>query len=167
MTPADLVEIELIKQLKYRYMRLLDQKGWDEMEALFSADAEAAYSGGKYAFSGPDAILEFFRKAMGRTSFLSSHRVHQPEIRLTSATTATGIWALEDRVIDTERNITIQGAAFYDDEYVKLKGEWRIRRTGYSRTFEEVCPRDGKSPPILTASFWGTAGRSDLPAPGS
>jgi len=29
MTPADLVEIELIKRLKYKYMRCLDQKRWD------------------------------------------------------------------------------------------------------------------------------------------
>jgi hypothetical protein len=33
MTPADLVEIELIKRLKYKYMRCLDQKKWDEAVA--------------------------------------------------------------------------------------------------------------------------------------
>src|SRR5262249_56747445 len=76
MTPADLVEIALIERLKYRYMRCLDQKLWDEMAECFTADAIVAYSGGKYTFEGRDAILEFFRQAMGATSFLSSHRVH-------------------------------------------------------------------------------------------
>src|SRR5215475_14928761 len=119
MTPADLVEIALIERLKYRYMRCLDQKLWDEMAECFTADAVAAYSGGKYTFEGRAAILEFFRQAMGSTSFLSSHRMHHPEIDLTSATTATGIWALEDTVIETQWQITIRGAAFYTDEYVK------------------------------------------------
>jgi hypothetical protein len=31
MTPEDLVEIELIKQVKYKYMRCVDQKLWDEI----------------------------------------------------------------------------------------------------------------------------------------
>jgi hypothetical protein len=31
MTPEDLVEMEQIKQLKYKYLRCLDQKLWDEI----------------------------------------------------------------------------------------------------------------------------------------
>lgn len=165
MTPDDLVDIEQIKQLKYRYMRCLDQKRWDEVADLFTPDAVASYSAGKYAFEGRDAIVAFFRQAMDRKSFLSSHRVHQPEVVLTSPTTATGIWAMEDYVVDTERNLTIHGAAFYDDEYVKVGGRWLIRRTGYERTFEEVQSREAGAAPRLTASFWGTGGRSELPPP--
>ena len=165
MTAADLIDLELIKQLKHKYMRCLDQKRWDEIADCFTEDAVASYSAGKYAFDGRAAILAFFRTAMDRKTFLSSHRVHQPEIVLTSTTTATGVWAMEDYVIDTDRNITIHGAAFYTDAYRKLSGAWRIARTGYERTFEEVQPRDGTSPPVLTASFWGTGGRSELPAP--
>ena len=32
MTPEDLVELELIKRLKYRYLRSIDQKLWDSLE---------------------------------------------------------------------------------------------------------------------------------------
>ena len=32
MTPEDLVEIELIKQLKARYYMLMDQKRWSEWQ---------------------------------------------------------------------------------------------------------------------------------------
>ncbi len=159
MTPPELVEIEAIKQLKHKYMRCLDQKRWDEIAECFTEDAECSYSAGKYAFTGREQILTFLRQSMDRKSFLSSHRVHQPEIELTSPTTARGVWAMEDYVIDTERNLTIHGAAFYADEYVKLAGRWLIRRTGYERTFEELAPRDGFR---LTASYWDTVGRSDL-----
>jgi len=154
MTPEDLVEIELIKRLKYRYVRCLDQKLWDEMATCFTADATCSYSGGKYAFAGRDAILDFLRKSMGAPSFHSSHRVHHPEIERTSPTTATAIWALEDVVIETRAQITIRGAAFYRDEYVKQDGAWKIRSTGYQRTFEEMESRKDHPSLRLTASAW-------------
>ena len=165
MTVDDLIDIECIKRLKHKYMRCLDQKRWDEIAECFTDDAVASYSAGKYAFDGRQAIIAFFRQAMDRKSFLSSHRVHQPEIVLTGAGTATGVWAMEDYVIDTERNLTIHGAAFYTDAYVRVNGTWLIARTGYERTFEEVQLRDGTSAPVLTASFWGTGGRSELQPP--
>jgi len=138
---AKLEAIEAIKQLKYRYMRSIDQKLWAEMRDCFTPDATTSYSGGKYAFEGIDAIMQFMTESMDRPSFLSSHRVHQPEIELTSETTATGRWALEDYVIDTQHGITIHGAAFYEDRYVKWDGEWKIQHTGYQRSFEQMQAR--------------------------
>lgn len=164
MTPEDLVEIELIKRVKYRYLRGLDQKDWDAVASCFTTDATAAYSGGKYSYEGRDAILEFLVRSMGSESFLSSHRCHHPEIDLTGATTATGTWALEDTVIETTFDITIRGAAFYVDEYVKVDGEWKIATTGYKRSFEEIQPRGSVPGLRLTASWWATNGQSELPA---
>ena len=163
MTPEDLVEIELIKRLKYKYLRCLDQKLWDEMAECFVEDATAAYSGGKYSYDGRNAILAFLTKSMGEESFLSSHRVHHPEIAL-SGDTARGVWALDDVVIDTKWQITIRGAAFYTDDYVKRDGIWRIQHTGYKRTYEEIQPRKDVPGLKLTASWWGTDGQSELAA---
>ena len=73
------------------------------------------------------------------------------------------MWALEDWVIDTQWNLDIRGAAFYTDDYVKRDGKWLILRTAYKRVFEEIVPRSEKAQ--LTASWWGTGGRSSLPAP--
>jgi len=159
MTPLDeLREIEAIRQLKYRYMRTLDQKRWDEMAECFAPDASCAYSGGKYAFEGRDRIMQFMRESMDRPSFLSSHRVHHPEIRLTGPDTAAGTWALEDYVIDTEHRFRLHGAAFYEDRYVKLAGEWKIEHTGYERTFEEVQPPGQDRAWTLTDSAWPQEG---------
>ena len=164
MTPENLVDIEQIKRLKYKYLRCLDQKLWDEMGECFVADATAAYSGGKYSYDGRDAILEFLVKSMGEDTFLSSHRVHHPEIDLDGPTRAHGVWALEDVVIDTKWQITIRGAAFYTDDYVKEDGVWRIQHTGYKRTYEEIQPRKDVAGLKLTASWWGTGGKSELAA---
>jgi hypothetical protein len=138
---SDLVEIEQIKRLKYKYLRCLDQKLWDEIAECFTPDATAAYSGGKYAFDDAQAIIAFLRQAMGADSFHSSHRVHHPEIEL-----------------------TIRGAAFYEDEYLKVDGEWKIQHTGYRRTYEEMQPRKEVPGLKLTASWWASDGRSELDA---
>jgi hypothetical protein len=150
----DLHELEAIKRLKYKYLRCLDLKRWSELAECFSEDATSAYSGGKYSFEGRDAIMDFLEKAMGAPSFLSSHTVHHPEIELTSDTTATGTWALHDIVIETNADIVIQGAAFYHDEYVKIDGEWKIRSTGYERTYEETLSRADLPSLKITANRW-------------
>ena len=156
VTPRDLVEIEAIKRLKYRYVRLLDLKEFDEMAELFVEDATASYSDGAYSFDSRDGILGFLRRALGSTSMLTSHKVHQPEIDLTGPDSATATWGLEDVVLLVDRRLTIRGAAFYADEYVKVDGHWKIKHTGYRRVYEEMQPRPADLE--LTASRWGTGG---------
>ena len=155
-----LVEIEAIKRLKYRYIRCLDQKLWDELAGCFVADAVASYGGGAWSYEGRDAILEFIRTSMGSHQFLSSHRVGQSEIELTGPDTARGTWALDDLVVHLEFGVDIRGAAFYEDTYVKVDGEWKIKSTGYKRTYEELEPRAKDI--TLTAHIYDTDGRSTL-----
>ncbi len=164
MDPAELVEIEAIKRVKYRYLRCLDQKLWDELSEVLTDDCVADYSGGKYHFEGGEAVAEFLRGAMGAETFHSAHRVHHPEIDLTSPTTAVGTWAMDDVVVMTDWDLTVRGAAFYEDEYRKVDGRWLIGATGYKRTFEEILPRGSVPGLRLTASWWTTDGRSELDA---
>lgn len=151
----ELVEVEAIKRLKYKYLRCIDQKRWDELAETFTPDATSAYGDGKLSFQGRDAILDFLRKAMSAPSFHSAHHVHHPEIELTSETTARGTWALEDTVIEKDAGWTLRGAAFYADEYEKRDGRWLIRHTGYTRIYEESQLRQDTPSLRLTASRWG------------
>lgn len=151
---SSLEEIEAIKRLKYKYLRCLDQKLWREIEECFTEDATAAYGDGKYSFAGRDKIIEFLAGALGPKSMISSHRVHHPEIDLTGPSNASGVWALEDTVIETNANITIRGAAYYSDEYVKVGGSWKIKSTGYRRVFEEIESRSDTPSLKLTANCW-------------
>ena len=138
---ALLLEIEAIKRLKYKYFRCLDSKRWAELAECFAPDATSSYDGGKYSFQGRDQILGFLERALGPASMITLHQGHHPEIEITGPTSATGIWYLEDQVIDAQRNTTLRGAAFYRDTYIKLGGAWKLQSTGYTRTFEEVQDR--------------------------
>lgn len=160
MTPDDLVEIEHIRQLKYRYVRFIDTKRWDDLAELFTPDATASYGGGATERAGREAIMAFLVESMADEEMLTSHKVHQPEITLTASDRATGVWALDDVVVLGRLGMTVRGASFYDDRYAKVDGDWRIAHTGYRRIFEEIEPR---RPDLkLTASWWGTEGRSSL-----
>ena len=159
-TPADLVEIAQIHELKYRYVRCIDTKAWDELGTLFTDDATASYGGGATTLAGKPAIMEFLTTSMASESMLTSNKVHQPEITLTGPDTASGVWALDDVVIMDDLGLVVRGASFYDDRYDKVDGDWLIAHTGYRRVFEEIEPR---SPDVkLTASWWATDGRSSL-----
>ncbi len=140
----DLEQIELIKRLKYKYLRALDQKDWTELAECFTEDAVTNYDSGTYSFEGKENIINFLKKFMDRPTQVTQHQVHHPEIDLTSDTTAKGVWYLQDFVIDLDTNTILRGAGFYHDEYVKVNGEWKIKLTGYVRTYEEVEERTDK-----------------------
>ncbi len=133
-------EIEAIKRLKHKYLRCVDCKLWDELAECFIPDATTSFSSGQYSFEGIEAIINFLKEGLN-PSMVTMHHGHHPEIELTSETAAKGTWALEDYVIMTEANMSLHGAAFYHDEYVKVEGEWKIKHTGYDRVFEEIWNR--------------------------
>lgn len=154
MTLDELIEIEAIKQVKYRYLRAVDTRDWDLLQTTLTEDATSAYSSGKLSYEGREAITEFLRSSMPAEDMLTSHKVHHPEITFTSPTTADVRWALEDVVIIQSAKLTIRGAAYYEDKMVKQEGEWRIRHTGYRRLYEEMGPRDGIQ---ITDHWWKEA----------
>jgi hypothetical protein len=166
MTPPtsleDLLDIHAIQQLKHRYLRCLDQKDWATLRTCFTPDAHASYGGGSKELDGVDAIMAFLTESMGSEGMLTSHRGTQPEIDLVGPDEATGIWALEDVVIHQDFGVTIHGASFYEDRYVKVDGTWLIASTGYKRTYEELWPRTSLQGLKITADFWATGGRSSL-----
>lgn len=136
-------DIEAIKRLKHKYFRCLDAKLWDELAECFVENATTSYTDGKYSFSGVEAIMGFLKKSLGAPTVLSMHQGHQPEIDITSETTAKGIWTSEAGLIIMDRNVSTREVNFYHDEYVKVGGQWKIKHTGYRRLFEESSDRGG------------------------
>ena len=49
--------------------------------------------------------------------------------------------------------------------HLLVGGRWRIKRTAYKRTYEEVWKRSAPAPQTLTASWFDTGGQSQLPVP--
>lgn len=134
---ADADAIEAIKQVKYRYMRALDTKHWDDFADTLTEDIIGAYGsslGEEHHFTNRTELVEFMRKSMP-AGVLTEHRVTHPEITV-NGDEAEAIWYLQDRVIVPEYNFMLMGAGFYRDHYRKTADGWKISKTGYDRTYE-------------------------------
>jgi hypothetical protein len=143
-----LEDVEAIKRLKYRYWRCLDLKLWDELAGCFTPDATVDYSEGKYRFQGPEAIIGFLTRSLGRESgSITLHHGHHPEIELTGPSTARGSWALDNYLFNPGHKRNVRIGAYYHDEYAKADGTWRIRHTGYTYIFHEEWSR-GDTPSV-------------------
>ena len=133
-----LMDIESIKQLKARYCRYLDTKDWDRWRDLFTDDfvGDTTQAGGT-VIVGVDEFMAYTRNTIGKPSQATVHQVHAPEIELTSATTARGVWALND-VVRLVPALTLHGYGHYHETYEKIDGRWRIKTSKLTRLREDV-----------------------------
>jgi len=135
---ADLQTIEAIKRVKYRYLRALDTKHWDDFADTLTDDVVGDYGsslGKELRFTNRADLVEFMRTAMP-ADVITEHRVNHPEITADDSDEAEGTWYLQDRVIVPAHNFMLFGAAFYHDRYRKTPDGWKISATGYQRTYE-------------------------------
>ena len=142
---ADLQAIEAIKRVKYRYLRALDTKHWDDFADTLTEDIVGDYGsslGKEHHFTNRDDLVEFMRTSMP-ANIITEHRVTHPEITLDDSDEAEGTWYLQDRVIVPEFNFMLFGAAFYRDRYRKTEDGWKICATGYQRTYEVTQSLEG------------------------
>lgn len=132
-----LVAIEAIKQLRSRYLRLLDTKQWDEMVALYTTDATL-----RFEAEAPDVV---FRSREGIREMVASslvdvttvHHAHMAEIELQSPDKATGIWALEDTLWFGPNSRApgrhIHSFGHLHDSYARIDGRWLIKDVAITR----------------------------------
>ncbi len=137
-----LVAIEEIKALFARRVRAMDQKDWALYDTCHAPHAvlksfsgaqtglaALADDGGVPTATGKAAILAAIRALLdGETKVTTVHHAHTPEITLTSDTTATGIWAMEDLLwwCDDGVEQRFQGWGHYYETYEKIDGAWLI-----------------------------------------
>ncbi len=135
-------DLEAIRQLKARYFRTMDTKDWDGMRQVFTADVvmDTTESGGGIV-TGADEFLVFLREALDGATTV--HQGHTPEIELTSDTTATGIWALNDIVV-WPNGMRLDGYGHYHETYVKGPDGWQISSSKLTRLHTDfVLPGEG------------------------
>lgn len=135
-TIEQLSDIQALEQLKARYCRLMDSKDWAGWRTLFTDDfvSDTSESGGK-VIAGADEFVAFVRKML--TTRRTVHQIHAPELTLTSSSSATGIWALED-YLRFAPGLSLRGYGHYHETYEKLDGVWRIKTSKLTRLRGDV-----------------------------
>jgi SnoaL-like domain len=107
----------------------------DDVAIDVHADSGRRYSGG-------DAFVASVQRALADA--VSVHHGHMPEIELTSSTSATGIWAMEDELWFPEGAPVrhLHGYGHYHETYrLEDDGRWRIATLRLERLRRDVIPR--------------------------
>jgi hypothetical protein len=143
-------ELEELRQLKARYCRFLDTKDVEPWRAVFAADLvvtldRAVSVGGADPMTAEplEGVDNFVPMVLGGLEGVATmHHCHTPELTLTSATTATGIWAMEDLLVFADGR-EMHGAGHYRETYEKQDGSWRIKTLHLTRTILRMSGGDG------------------------
>ncbi|MEE2031093.1 nuclear transport factor 2 family protein [Rhodococcus chondri] len=157
LTPAEqLVALEEIKKVFAARLRIMDNKQWDLYPTLHTDDVVSetfhdatddhshlppAQRPG--AVVGGEALKNMIRTFLdGPVSVTTAHHGHNPEITLTSDTTATGIWAMEDVLWWTNGDVEehLHGWGHYHEEYRKVDGTWLISYRNLTRLRVDHTP---------------------------
>jgi hypothetical protein len=124
-------DVEAIRKLKARYFRTMDTKDWEGMRQVFTDDVtvDTSEAGGSIV-SGAENFIAFLQNTL--RGAVTVHHGHMPELDLTSPTTATGIWALNDLVI-WPTGVRLNGYGHYYETYEKVGDDWRIKSSKLTR----------------------------------
>jgi uncharacterized protein (TIGR02246 family) len=139
MSAAAADDLEQIRQLKARYFRCMDEKDWDALAEVFTDDVEMDMRGeGSDLIRGRDAYMPFIRQVLDGVTTV--HHGHMPEITITSPTTATGIWAMEDKLWWPPGGpiAHLHGYGHYHDTYERTDDGWRIKTCRLTRLHREI-----------------------------
>src|SRR5688572_10563661 len=121
----------------------MDTKDWDGFRQCFTDDVRVdvtADAGPDALYAGVDAFLAMLVPTL--TCLVTGHHGNIPDIELTSPTTATGIWAMEDvlKFPPASGLDELHGWGHYHEEYEKVGDDWRIRSTRLTRLRHDLTP---------------------------
>ena len=133
-----LLAIEEIKQLKAKYFYALDHKDWEMWRReVWAPDARLEVPEMNKVVEPADVLIAWVKEQSADQ--VSVHHGHMPIIEITSPATATGIWAMEDRLYRSREfplngdTSYVIGFGHYRETYVKLQEGWRIQTTRLTR----------------------------------
>jgi hypothetical protein len=125
----ELLDRELIQELKARYLRLADDQDWEAFRELLCDDARIEIEILGETLEGPDALVAVNRRNLAGARTV--HHGHMAELTIDSPTEAHGRWVLSDYVEwpadpATGERRGYKGYGGYEETYRKVDGAWRI-----------------------------------------
>jgi len=132
---------EQIRQVKWRNLRCLDLKRWDEMAETYHPDCTTSGLDGRLVLEGRDAIMAFLAKtpfAKPANPVVTVHAAECIEIEFVSETHARSTSRLYNPMWNPELDLSHRLLAFYHDEFRVHEGRWLISHTGHEYVLDET-----------------------------
>lgn len=137
MTPTDQLETRLrkledaeaIRSLKARYLACCDLKDPQGMRDCFAPGPVCIDYGRIGVFDDRDQLVAIFEQLGCHPHIVEMHHGVNPQIDVLDDMHARGTWGLHYQMIDTRERVITQLGAYYEDEYRKIDGNWKIAAT--------------------------------------
>lgn len=129
-----LEDAEAIRTLKHRYFFCCDRKDPKGMRACFADGPVHIDYGVVGVFDRADAVVKVFTEVGCHDYMVEMHHGMNPQIEVLDATRARGKWSLHYFLINTQTKGITQLGGYYEDEYAKQDGEWKMTRTKFVAT---------------------------------
>lgn len=129
-----LEDIEAIRQLKARYLFACDRKDPAGMRACFVDGPAAIDYGVVGSFDSADPLVQLFTEVGCHPHMVELHHGSNPQIEILGGARARGTWSLHYGLIDTQAKRLTQLAGYYEDEYRKQDGAWKMSATRFVAT---------------------------------
>ncbi len=121
-----------LQLLKSTYFNDVDSKNWLALRQLFAPGAVIDTTGSLGPlFPNRDSFIAF--TALTLSLINTRHQGYDPQIDLTSDTTASAVWTMQDR-LSIAGLVTIHGYGHYADTYEKVNGQWVVTSSKLTRT---------------------------------
>ena len=127
-----LEDIEAIKQLKARWWFSCDTRDTAGMRGCFDEDNFEIDFGFIGRFNDMNAFVEVFESLACHPSHIDMHHGLAPEITILDSQTAQGRWRMRFQLLETELKQVQLMSGFYEDQYVKLGNDWKMRKSKYT-----------------------------------
>ncbi|PSM43257.1 nuclear transport factor 2 family protein [Streptomyces dioscori] len=147
-----LVVVEGLRRLMARYVYAADHQQWDELASLFTPDGTFTPHDTDgtvlIRMEGREEIARALPEGVGSGAVLV-HHLFSDLIDVESATSARGIWAMEDLVrrpvpagcAERGQGFTeMHGYGHYRPRFTRIDGEWRIAELVLTRVRVDVTP---------------------------
>jgi len=129
-----LEDAEAIRTLKHRYFFCCDRKDPKGMRACFADGPVHIDYGAVGTFDRADALVKVFTEVGCHDYMVEMHHGMNPQIEVLDEGKARGKWSLHYFLINTQTKGLTQLAGFYEDEYKKANGAWKIAKTRFTVT---------------------------------
>jgi hypothetical protein len=124
-----LEDLEAIRRLKAQYLNACDSQDPESAKSCFAEGEVTIDMGHVGVFRTREEFAALYRAAGCHPYVLDMHHGGNPDIEHIDDTHAKGRWSLDYRNINTKDKTVTFVSLIYHDEYEKIKGQWKIRKS--------------------------------------
>jgi hypothetical protein len=137
LSPQEISDRLELQQLLIDYSEAIDQRRFDELDAIFTPDAYIDYR----AMGGIDGRYPEIKNWLSEVlpNFAGyAHMLGLPSFRISGDTATARTFCFNPMIIAGEKPTTMLLGLWYDDEFVRTAAGWRMSRRVETKCFNPI-----------------------------